>query len=149
MNGERDATEAGLRGTGDGSPGSRDAVDLDALDRLPRDGDEPVFRAPWEAHAFAMTLALHRCGVFSWPEWAAALAGQIAAAQAAGDLDLGDTYYHHWLAALESLVAVKGAGSADELERYRSAWAHAAARTAHGQPIELQPGDFERTAATP
>ena len=123
-----------------------DGSDLTVLLRLPRDGDEPVFRAPWEAQAFAMTLALHRRGIFSWPEWATALARQIEAAQAAGDPDLGDTYYHHWLTALESLVAAKGAGSASELERYRSAWAHAAARTPHGQPIELQPGDFEPPA---
>ncbi len=43
---------------------------------------------------------------------------QIAAAQAAGDADLGDTYYRHWLAALETLVAAKGASTADELARY-------------------------------
>jgi nitrile hydratase accessory protein len=121
----------------DGSP------PLDALPRLPREGDEPVFREPWEAHAFAMALALHRRGVFTWPEWATALAAQIEAAQAAGDADLGDTYYRHWLAALETLVEAKGAGLHDDLERYRSAWAHAAARTPHGRPIELEAADFE------
>ena len=142
MSGERHAAQRDVHGTQDASLRAGDVPDLDVLDRLPRDGDEPVFRAPWEAHAFAMTLALHRRGVFSWPEWAAALAAQIEAAQAAGDPDLGDTYYQHWLAALESLVSSKGAGSAGELERYRSAWAHAAARTPHGQPIELQPSDF-------
>jgi nitrile hydratase accessory protein len=125
--------------------GAPDDVALGALPRLPREGDEPVFREPWEAHAFAMAVALHRRGVFTWPEWAAALAAQIEAAQAAGDADLGDTYYRHWLAALETLVAAKGAGSEDELERYRSAWAHAAARTPHGRPIELQATDFEAT----
>ena len=148
MNGGMQAKEACPRRTGDGSPDAGDAPDLAALARLPRDGGEPVFRAPWEAHAFAITLALHRRGVFSWPEWAAALAGQITAAQKAGDPDSGDTYYHHWLAALESLVATKGAGSAGELERYRAAWSHAATRTPHGQPIELQPADFEAPAAT-
>ncbi|MDQ6681411.1 MAG: nitrile hydratase accessory protein [Pseudomonadota bacterium] len=109
---------------------------------LPDHSPEPVFREPWQAQAFAMTLALHRRGVFSWPEWAAALAAQIETAQRGGDADLGDTYYHHWLAALEALVAAKGAGSPDELERHRSAWDHAAERTPHGQPIELRDGDF-------
>ena len=109
---------------------------------MPRDTDGPVFREPWEAQAFAMTLALHERGLFSWVEWAEALAAQIAAAQAAGDPDAGDTYYRHWLAALEGLVARKGASSGDELARYRHAWDHAADRTPHGQPIELRREDF-------
>lgn len=109
----------------------------------PRDVSSPIFREPWEAQAFALTLALHERGLFSWAEWAAALAAQIAAAQASGDPDLGDTYYHHWLAALEKLVAAKGASSLEELLRYQRAWGHAAERTPHGQPIDLQRGDFE------
>ncbi len=108
----------------------------------PADESGPVFREPWEAQAFAMTLALHQRGLFSWGEWARALAGHIAVAQARGDADRGDTYYHHWLAALEWLVASKAASSAEELSRYRAAWDRAAVRTPHGQPIELQPGDF-------
>ena len=108
----------------------------------PRDDSGPTFKEPWQAQAFAMTLALHQQGVFTWTEWAHALAMQIKAAQSAGDADLGDTYYHHWLAALESLVAAKGISSMPELRRYQHAWDHAADRTPHGQPIELQPGDF-------
>ncbi|MBK7473225.1 MAG: nitrile hydratase accessory protein [Betaproteobacteria bacterium] len=84
-------------------------IDPAACPGLPRDdADEPVFRAPWEAHAFALVVQLHERGLFTWPEWAAALSAQIRAAQAAGDADLGDTYYRHWLAALEALVAAKG-----------------------------------------
>ena len=44
---------------------------------IPRNDDGPVFREPWEAQAFAMTVALYRRGLFSWPEWAAALAAEI------------------------------------------------------------------------
>jgi len=113
------------------------------LPGLPRDGDGPVFREPWEAHAFAMALTLHERGLFTWGEWAAALAAEIATAQRHGDADLGDTYYRHWLATLERLVAVKGASSVAELERYRQGWDRAAARTPHGRPIELRPGDLE------
>ena len=109
---------------------------------IPRDGDGPVFREPWEAEAFAMTLALHERGVFAWPEWASALAAEIKLAQAAGDPDTGETYYLHWLAALEKLVAAKGVATHETLHRYRDAWDHACDRTPHGQPIELQPGDF-------
>jgi nitrile hydratase accessory protein len=107
------------------------------------DCGEPVFAEPWQAQAFAMTLALHQGGLFTWPEWAAALAARIAAAQAEGDPDLGDTYYHHWLAALEQLVAAKGASSRTELERTRLAWDRAADRTPHGQPIVLETQDYE------
>jgi nitrile hydratase accessory protein len=112
------------------------------LPGLPRDAEGPVFREPWEAHAFAMALALHERGLYTWSEWAEALGAEIAAAQRAGDADRGDTYYHHWLAALERLVASKGASSAQELARYRRAWDRAAGRTPHGQPIELRPKDL-------
>jgi nitrile hydratase accessory protein len=79
-----------------------------AIPSVPRDADGPVFREPWEAQAFAMALALHDRGVFTWPEWAAALSLEISQAQAAGDPDTGETYYQHWLKALERLVAEKG-----------------------------------------
>lgn len=108
----------------------------------PSAGGEQVFREPWEAQAFALTVTLHQRGLFTWTEWAEALALQIKQAQASGDADLGDTYYRHWLAALEKLVMAKGASSPEELRRYRDAWDHAADRTPHGQPIELQPRDF-------
>jgi len=109
---------------------------------IPRDAEGPVFREPWEAQAFAMTLALHERGLFSWKEWAEALAAEIKRAQAAGDPDTGETYYQHWLAALERLVAQKGVATRDTLARYRDAWDHACERTPHGQPIELRPDDF-------
>jgi len=115
---------------------------LAALPSLPRDAGGPVFREPWEAQAFAMTVALYQRGLFSWPEWAAALAAEITRAQQAGDPDTGDTYYQHWLAALERLVAEKGIADPASLERYRDAWEHAADRTPHGTPIELRPEDF-------
>src|SRR6201984_1300877 len=91
-----------------------------------RDADGMVFREPWEAQAFAMALALYDRGVFSWSEWAAMLAGEIGRAQAGGDPDTGETYYRHWLAALEHIVAQKGMTDAPTLMRYRDAWDHAA-----------------------
>ena len=109
---------------------------------IPRDAEGLVFREPWEAQAFAMTLALHERGLFKWPEWAATLSEEIKRAQAAGDPDTGETYYHHWLNALERLVAEKGVADGPTLARYQHAWDHAADRTPHGAPIELTPGDF-------
>jgi len=111
------------------------------LPSLPRDDQgSPVFREPWEAQAFAMVVRLHEAGHFTWPEWAAALAEQIRLAQAAGDPDLGDTYYRHWLAALEHVVTVKGMVHSDELAQRKAAWAEAARITPHGAPIELRRG---------
>ena len=109
---------------------------------IPRDADGPVFREPWEAQAFAMALALHERGLFTWSEWAAALGAEIKRAQAAGDPDTGETYYSHWLAALEKLVADKGVTTSETLHRYRDAWDHACDRTPHGKPIELRAEDF-------
>jgi nitrile hydratase accessory protein len=113
-----------------------------ALPSLPRDDGGPVFREPWEAQAFAMTLALYRRGLFTWPEWAETLGAEIKRAQAAGDPDTGDTYYRHWLAALERLVAEKGIAEPADLARHRDAWRRAADRTPHGMPIALRDEDF-------
>ena len=133
------------------SPGRSDGAGIDvaaarrataAAPGIPRDAEGPVFRERWEAQAFAMTLALHERGLFSWPEWAATLGEEIKRAQAAGDPDTGETYYRHWLNALERIVAAKGLADVTMLARYRHAWHHAADRTPHGTPIELRPDDF-------
>lgn len=107
-----------------------------------RDGDGPVFREPWEAQAFAMTVALHERGTFSWSEWSAALAAELERARAAGDEDADETSYRHWLTALERLLADRGVTDPGTLERYADAWGRAAERTPHGEPIELRDEDF-------
>lgn len=103
---------------------------------------EPVFHAPWEAQAFALAAALLERGLVTKAEWATMLGAEIRRAQASGDPDTGETYYHHWLAALERLVAEKRLAEPALLARTRDAWRHAAARTPHGTPIELRPEDF-------
>ena len=113
-----------------------------AVPSIPCDAEGPVFREPWEAQAFALTLSLYDRGLFTWPEWAATLGDEIKRAQAAGDPDTGETYYRHWLAALERIVAQKGVTDAPTLKRYHDAWDHAADRTPHGTPIVLRPEDF-------
>lgn len=110
-------------------------VDLGAL---PRDVEGPVFKAPWEAQAFAMTVSLHARGAFSWREWADALASELATAAARGQPDDGTHYYEYWLAALEKLVAVKKLVPATELGRRVDEWDAAARATPHGKPIELR-----------
>jgi nitrile hydratase accessory protein len=97
-----------------------------------------VFREPWEAQAFAMTVLLHQQDLFTWTEWAQALSAQIAA----GEQRPETPYYQHWLAVLETLVASKGLSSPEELTRYQHAWEHAAHRTPHGVSIDLKSEDI-------
>jgi len=105
-----------------------DPLTSDAL-RLPRDCRRTVFHEPGRRRLFAMALALHEDGLFTWGEWAATLAEEIKRAQAAGDPDSGNTYYRHWLNALERLVGEKDVASGAALTRYRESLA--ARRRAH------------------
>ena len=115
---------------------------LNAARGIPHDREGPVFREPWEAHAFALALTLHDKGLFAWTEWAAMLGEEIKKAQAAGDPDTGATYYRHWMATLERIVAEKSVTTAETLTQYCHAWDRAAHRTPHGAPIELRSEDF-------
>ncbi len=104
-------------------------------------GGDRTFAEPWQAHAFALTLLLHQRGVFTWGQWAAALAEQIRRAELAGLPDDGNSYYQHWLDALEQLVVSRQLATAEQLHELEHAWEAAAARTPHGQPIELSAAD--------
>lgn len=110
---------------------------LESLPSLPRDEAGPVFKAPWEAQAFAMALGLHERGAFSWKEWAHTLAAVIGEIKARGEPDTGEDYYLHWLTALERITADKGLLTRDALQARREQWAQAARATPHGKPIEL------------
>ena len=104
---------------------------------LPRDEDGPVFREPWEAQAFAVAVSLMEAGHFTYAEWAEGLTQEINKAKQQGDPDLGDTYYEHWLNALERVCRTKELVlSADMVERAEQ-WRRAYLNTPHGQPIEL------------
>jgi len=124
---------------------SADAATLRATQSvrsIPRNAEGPVFREPWEAEAFALALSLNERGLFTWKEWATTLGEEIKKAQAAGDPDTGETYYRHWLATLERIVAAKGLADARVLTRTKQAWRRASERTPHGTPIELRSDDF-------
>jgi nitrile hydratase accessory protein len=105
---------------------------LKALPPLPRDADGPVFAEPWQAQAFAMTVQLNADGVFTWSEWATALAAELARHD-----DDGSHYYDHWLSALETLAVTKGLSDPVALVARKSAWAQAYLTTPHGRPVEL------------
>ena len=108
------------------------------LPGLKLDDEGPVFKAPWEAQAFAMTLALYEKGLFTWPEWADVLSQTILLAQERGDPDTGENYYEHWLAALEQITHHKNLVDPQTLAARKQAWQEAALHTPHGQPIVLR-----------
>ncbi|TIO09312.1 nitrile hydratase accessory protein [Mesorhizobium sp.] len=104
--------------------------------------DAPVFAEPWQAEAFAMTVALHDKGLFSWSEWAEALSAEVKKPGAASD---GHDYYEHWLAALEKVLSAKGVAGKGDVDALAAAWERAAHVTPHGKPILLEndPGPTE------
>jgi nitrile hydratase accessory protein len=114
------------------------ARQFQSLPSLPKDKGEPIFAEPWEAQAFAMAVKLSEAGYFTWKEWAAALAAELRAAADRGEPDDGSKYYHHWLAALERLVASKGLVTPAALADCKEAWAEAYRRTPHGKPVKLE-----------
>jgi hypothetical protein len=54
--------------------------------------------------------------------------------------DRSDSYYQHWLAALEHLAIAKGLSGAGELAQRVQAWREAYLATPHGQPVVLACG---------
>lgn len=104
--------------------------------------DDPVFAEPWQAQAFAMTVALHERGLFTWGEWGQALAAQIGDGNTAAD---GSDYYRHWVSALERILAVKAVAKPIELEAMADAWHRAAHATPHGEPIRIENDPLRKT----
>ncbi|MHC1548510.1 nitrile hydratase accessory protein [Phyllobacterium sp. K27] len=95
----------------------------------------PVFAEPWQAEAFAMVVALHERGLFTWTEWAKALSSEL---EQSGRLEDASDYYQCWLAALESLITKKKVAPRADIDLLTHAWQRAALATPHGQPIRLE-----------
>lgn len=93
--------------------------------------DRP-FAAPWQAQAFALTVALHQAGLFSWADWAQALGAELA-----GGAADGSDYWDRWLAALEGLVTARTGTPPGALADLADRWQAAARATPHGQPVTL------------
>lgn len=97
-----------------------------------------TFSEPWEAHAFALATSLVDNGVFTADEWAETLGYEIKRAQAAGDPDTGETYYRHWLAALNRLAREKGLVTDADVDKRAEDWRKSYLATPHGQAVELK-----------
>lgn len=102
---------------------------------MPKHEDEPVFREPWEAQAFALTVTLNENGLFTWSEWAGFLSAELHSTSALAD---GSDYYIHWLSALQKLILSKNIAAAGNIEQLTISWQRAARATPHGQPILLE-----------
>ena len=114
---------------------------IGGLRGIPLDDDGRLaFAEPWEASALALAVHLSGAGHFTWDEWAATLSEQIRAAQQEGDPDIGDTYYRHWLRALERLCRERGLVSEAEGSERKEAWRRAYLNTPHGKPVDLAAG---------
>lgn len=102
---------------------------------LPSQDGSPVFAEPWQVEAFAMVVALHDRGLFTWDEWAHALSAELKRPDALED---ASDYYHCWLEALETLVVTKNVAARSEVEALAASWQRAAHATPHGEPIRLE-----------
>jgi nitrile hydratase accessory protein len=111
-----------------------------SVERLVRDlpvaGDEP-FENPWELRAFAIAVATHQNGHYEWNEFQDWLIRSIRDWE---NHNNGQpwSYYAHWLAALESVLASKGAISQDSLDE-RMSVVLSTPRDAHHQRARRDP----------
>ena len=72
--------------------------------------NEPVFHAPWERRAMALTLAMAAAGGWTIDQSRAARESQHPARY------LAQTYYQIWIAGLEKLMVERGLVTRDELD---------------------------------
>ena len=122
--------------------------DLVAAEALLRQADGPRFAEPWMAQAFACTIQLSRRGLFTWSEWVEVFSTEIKAHPAQPGESSNTAYYRQWLAALETIVGLKGAASTIEIAERQEAWRQAYLNTPHGQPVELCHAATAPAAAT-
>src|SRR5215472_7096588 len=108
-----------------------------APDALLRRLDGPAFAEPWMAQAFACTVHLSRRGLFTWSEWVDVFSAEIKAHPQQFGEAANAAYYRQWLAALETMVGLKGAASTAEISERQETWRRAYLNTPHGNPVEL------------
>lgn len=94
-----------------------DLPDLDTPEPPVPDDRDTVFKTPWQARAFAVTIALHEEGAFE--DFQQFQQQFVAEVQADTDdrwgADTERVYYQHWLSAVEKLVLDTDTVSLEEL----------------------------------
>jgi nitrile hydratase accessory protein len=108
-----------------------------APDALLRELDGPAFAEPWMAQVFACAVHLSRNGLFTWNEWVDVFSAEIKTHPQQPGEAANAAYYRQWLAALETIVGLKGAASTAEISERQETWRQAYLNTPHGQPVEL------------
>jgi nitrile hydratase accessory protein len=89
----------------------------------PRANGELVFEQPWESRAFGIARALSDSGALDYERFRAALIGEIQGAREG-------SYYEHWQAALERVLAEQGVVEPAELDARAEAH-ESATRSSH------------------
>lgn len=98
------------RSAGIGMNGGQDLGGMHGFGPVKAEDNEPVFHAPWEARAFALTLAMGASGRWNLDESRHARESMPPAAY------LSSSYYQIWLAGLEKLMIRHGLVSEEELD---------------------------------
>ena len=86
-----------------------------APDALLRELDGPAFAEPWMAQVFACAVHLSRNGLFTWNEWVDVFSAEVKTHPQRPGEAANAAYYRQWLAALETIVGLKGAASTAEI----------------------------------
>jgi nitrile hydratase len=90
--------------------GVHDLGGMDGFGPVLRERNEPIFHADWERRVFGMMLATLGQGLYNLDEIRHSIERMAPAHY------LGSTYYEHWLAGLERILAEKGRLTASEIE---------------------------------
>src|SRR5689334_15204931 len=96
---------------------------------LLRELDGPAFAEPWMAQVFACAVHLSRQGLFTWNEWVDVFSAEIKAHPQQPGEAANAAYYRQWLAALETIVGLRGLDDRN-----------------HRAPGNLAPGLFQHAA---
>jgi nitrile hydratase accessory protein len=109
---------------------------------LPAGAGERSFEQPWELRAFAMGVAAYHAGQYEWSEFQLSLIDSIKRWEAEGGAEPW-SYYEHWLAALETVLAGSGALSDAALDQRTKAVLTTPRNTghhqAHREPVTTDP----------
>ncbi len=95
---------------------SSQILDQDGPAAPPRTNGELVFESPWESRLFGLTMSLHEAGLFDWEEFRSLLIEAIGIWDAERHPEEDWSYYEHWAAAFEKLLAKKNFCASAELD---------------------------------
>ena len=95
------------------------ALEVPSAEALFRETGGPDFVEPWQAQVFACAIQLSRQGLFTWSEWVEIFSAEIKVHPQTCTETANAAYYRQWLAALETVVGLKGAASTAEISSAR------------------------------